>query len=62
MSAKLTRNTKGLTGVDLELLRSLGMQDIDIMDTLNFAAFFANANRLMLTFGEPKLNRPSNAR
>lgn len=60
--AKLTLDPESLSGADLEPLRSLGFADIDILDTLNYAAFFANANRLMLTLGEPKLNRESSAR
>jgi uncharacterized peroxidase-related enzyme len=53
VSAKLTQDPEGLTGVDLEPLRQLGLTDIEILDVLNYAAFFANANRLMLTLGEP---------
>jgi uncharacterized peroxidase-related enzyme len=52
VSAKLTRDPEGLTGADLEPLRQLGLTDIEILDVLNYAAFFANANRLMLTLGE----------
>ena len=53
VSAKLTRDPEGLTGADLRPLRELGFSDLEILDTLNYAAFFANANRLMLTLGEP---------
>ena len=53
VSEKLTRDPEGLTGADLQPLRDLGFSDIEILDTLNYAAFFANANRLMLTLGEP---------
>ena len=53
LSAKLTRDPEGLTGADLAPLRDLGFDDITILDILNYAAFFANANRLMLTLGEP---------
>ena len=52
VSAKLTQDPEGLTGADLEPLRQLGLTDIEILDVLNYAAFFANANRLMLTLGE----------
>ncbi|CAN5754456.1 hypothetical protein BH20CHL3_BH20CHL3_13770 [soil metagenome] len=31
----------------------LGLEDLGILDIVNYAAFFANANRLMLTLGEP---------
>jgi alkylhydroperoxidase family enzyme len=34
-------------------LRELGLDDLGILDIVNYAAFFANANRLMLTLGEP---------
>jgi uncharacterized peroxidase-related enzyme len=51
--AKLTHEPESLTGDDLEPLRTLGLSDIEILDILNYAAFFANANRLMLTLGEP---------
>lgn len=52
-SAKLTNDPEALTGADLAPLRELGLSDIEILDILNYAAFFANANRLMLTLGEP---------
>ena len=52
-SAKLTRDPEGFSGADLQPLRELGLSDLEILDTLNYAAFFANANRLMLTLGEP---------
>jgi len=34
-------------------LRSLGLSDLEILDVMQAAAFFAWANRLMLTLGEP---------
>ena len=52
-SAKLTRDPRDSYGADLQPLRDLGFSDLEILDTLNYAAFFANANRLMLTLGEP---------
>lgn len=52
-SARLTRDPESLTGADLQPLRDLGLDDLEILDVLNYAAFFANANRLMLTLGEP---------
>jgi uncharacterized peroxidase-related enzyme len=54
LSAKVTLNPEGLTGADLDPLRDLGLDDLTILDTINYAAFFANANRLMLTLGEPR--------
>ncbi|TXG81127.1 MAG: alkylhydroperoxidase domain protein [Thermomicrobiales bacterium] len=53
-SAKLTCNPEGLIGADLSPMRALGLNDLEILDILNYAAFFANANRLMLTLGEPE--------
>ena len=53
VSAKLTMAPESLTGADLAPLRDLGLSEIEILDILNYAAFFANANRLMLTLGEP---------
>ncbi len=51
--AKLTFDPEGFSGADLAPLRAQGLSDIEILDILNYAAFFANANRLMLTLGEP---------
>jgi uncharacterized peroxidase-related enzyme len=51
--AKLTLEPESLDSSDLQPLRDLGLTDIEILDILNYAAFFANANRLMLTLGEP---------
>ncbi|HET9658716.1 MAG TPA: peroxidase-related enzyme [Thermomicrobiales bacterium] len=51
--AKLTQEPESMAGADLQPLRDLGLTDIEILDILNYAAFFANANRLMLTLGEP---------
>ena len=36
-------------------LRSAGLTDLDILDLINAAAFFAWANRLMLSLGEPEV-------
>jgi uncharacterized peroxidase-related enzyme len=52
VAAKLTRNPEGLSGADLQSLRDLGFANDEIFDVINYAAFFANANRLMLTSGE----------
>jgi uncharacterized peroxidase-related enzyme len=54
-SGKLTTDPESLTAADLQPLRDLGFDDLAILDTLNYAAFFANANRLMLTLGEPRV-------
>lgn len=53
VAAKLTTDPKGLTGADLQPLRDLGFANDEIFDVINYAAFFANANRLMLSLGEP---------
>jgi uncharacterized peroxidase-related enzyme len=52
-SAKLTIDPESFSGEDLQTLVDLGLTQIEILDILNYAAFFANANRLMLTLGEP---------
>lgn len=53
LSAKVTRDPESLNAADLTPLRALGLDDLTILDVINYAAFFANANRLMLTLGEP---------
>jgi uncharacterized peroxidase-related enzyme len=53
LSAKVTNDPESLTAADLQPLRNLGFDDLGILDVINYAAFFANANRLMLTLGEP---------
>jgi uncharacterized peroxidase-related enzyme len=58
LSAKVTRDPESLTAADLVPLRELGFDDLGILDVINYAAFFANANRLMLTLGEPKPPAP----
>jgi uncharacterized peroxidase-related enzyme len=55
LSAKVTTDPESLTAADLAPLRELGFDDLTILDVINYAAFFANANRLMLTLGEPRL-------
>lgn len=61
LSAELTTNPESISAIDLEPLRALGFDDLAILDVINYAAFFANANRLMLTLGEPRLQRKSAA-
>ena len=53
LSAKVTQDPESLSAADLAPLRALGFDDITMLDVINYAAFFANANRLMLTLGEP---------
>lgn len=38
---------------NVEELRSVGLDDAEIVDVINGAAFFNWANRLMLSLGEP---------
>jgi uncharacterized peroxidase-related enzyme len=54
LGAKLTTDPESLTAADLQPLRDLGFDNFGILDVINYAAFFANANRLMLTLGEPR--------
>jgi uncharacterized peroxidase-related enzyme len=61
-AARLTTDPESLAPEHLEPLRAQGLDDDQILDALNYAAFFANANRLMLTLGEPKFARPSKSR
>lgn len=55
LSAKVTTDPESLTAADFAPLRALGFDDVTILDVVNYAAFFANANRLMLTLGEPRV-------
>lgn len=52
-ATKLTRYPAQMAAADLEPLRSLGLDDGEILDLTNAIAVFAWANRLMLTLGEP---------
>lgn len=61
LSAELSTTPESISAIDLEPLRALGFDDLAILDVINYAAFFANANRLMLTLGEPRLQRKSAA-
>jgi uncharacterized peroxidase-related enzyme len=38
---------------EIEGLRQAGLDDLEIVDVINGAAFFNWANRLMLSLGEP---------
>ena len=42
----------------IEELRSVGLDDAEIVDVINSAAFFNWANRLMLSLGEPTRQAP----
>jgi uncharacterized peroxidase-related enzyme len=41
------------TGKQVARLRQVGLSDLEILDVIQAGAFFAWANRLMLTLGEP---------
>ena len=52
-SVKLTRDPESIVAQDFQALRDQGFDDIALHDVVQSAAIFANANRLMLTLGEP---------
>ena len=58
-SAKVTQDPESLGPKDFEALRSQGFDDLGILDLVQSSAIFANANRLMLTLGEPALKAPT---
>ncbi len=55
LATKVTLDPETLSAADLQPLRDLGFDDLTILDVINYTAFFANANRLMLTLGEPRV-------
>lgn len=52
-AVKLTRAPQAVTSADLNPLRDVGMDDLQIHDLIHAIAMFANANCLMQTLGEP---------
>jgi alkylhydroperoxidase domain protein len=52
-AAALTRTPPEFGPQHVERLRQLGLDDLAILDLISAAAFFAWANRLMLSLGEP---------
>lgn len=52
-AAKLTRDPTAMTPADLEPLRVVGFNDLEILDATYAISMFAWANRLMQTLGEP---------
>lgn len=52
-AAKLSELRPTLAPADIDRLRAVGLDDVDIADLIGSTAFFAWANRLMLTLGEP---------
>jgi alkylhydroperoxidase domain protein/CMD domain protein len=56
-AAALARTPSAATRAHVDKLREVGLVDLEILDVLQAAAFFAWANRLMLTLGEPYIPR-----
>lgn len=56
-SAALTETPNAFSAEHIEELREAGLDDADIVDVINGAAFFNWANRLMLSLGEPSQPR-----
>lgn len=52
-SAALTSTPIAFDDRQVEALRAAGLDDLEIVDVINGAAFFNWANRLMLSLGEP---------
>jgi alkylhydroperoxidase domain protein len=61
LAAALTLTPPAATQPHLDGLRQLGLGDLELLDATQASAFFAWANRLMLTIGEPELAIPSPA-
>lgn len=53
-SAALTRTPQAFSAGHVERLHGAGLEDGEIVDMINGAAFFNWANRLMLSLGEPE--------
>ncbi len=53
LAAKVTLDPEGLVASDFQALRDQGFGDLELLDIVNYSAFFANANRLMLSLGGP---------
>jgi uncharacterized peroxidase-related enzyme len=53
----LTRAPGQVTAGHLAPLRAAGLDELEILDLIHSVAMFANANRLMLTLGDPLLPR-----
>lgn len=58
-SAALTFTPSEFDDEQIDQLREVGLEDADIVDVINGAAFFNGANRLMLSLGEPTAERES---
>jgi alkylhydroperoxidase domain protein/CMD domain protein len=53
LAAALTATPPAATQAHIARLRELGLEELEILDAVQAAAFFNWANRLMLTLGEP---------
>ncbi|MDQ6672213.1 MAG: alkylhydroperoxidase domain protein [Chloroflexota bacterium] len=53
LAAALTVTPPAATPAHIARLRDLGLDDLDLLDAVQASAFFAWANRLMLSLGEP---------
>lgn len=58
LSVKLTRDPESVTSEDFATLRTEGFDDLAILDVVQSAAIFGNANRLMLSLREPARQPP----
>jgi alkylhydroperoxidase domain protein len=52
-ASALSQTPSAATTADIEALRRQDLSDLEILDVVQSTAFFAWANRLMLTLGEP---------
>jgi uncharacterized peroxidase-related enzyme len=52
-SVKLTESPDGLGPADMQSLKAVGLDDLEILDLIHATAIFGWANRLMHTLGEP---------
>ena len=57
-AAALTSTPSQFGTEQIRALREAGLEDTDIVDAINGAAFFNWANRLMLALGEPEVRTP----
>jgi alkylhydroperoxidase domain protein len=53
LAVELASTPPKATPVQVERLREIGLSELEILDVIQAGAFFAWANRLMLTLGEP---------
>ncbi|HEY3058194.1 MAG TPA: alkylhydroperoxidase domain protein [Chloroflexota bacterium] len=58
LAVALAPTPPALSPAHVQQLRDLGASDLEILDVIQAGAFFAWANRLMLTLGEPYVPEP----